>query len=78
MMRGALLEMGETLFLSFFFRRMGEGRVLDPAKAGEEEFGVGLGVLEVGDEDFHGFRCGELGELTSELGHALLLVRVEE
>ena len=51
---------------------------LDSAKAGEEEFGVGLGVLEVGDEDFHGFRCGELGELTSELGHALLLVRVEE
>ncbi len=51
---------------------------LDPAKAGEEEFGVGLGVLEVGDEDFHGFRGGELGELTSELGHAFLLVRVEE
>ena len=32
---------------------------LDSAEAGEEEFGVGAGVLEVVDEDFHGLGGGK-------------------
>jgi hypothetical protein len=49
-----------------------------PAGAAAAPGAVGLGVLEIGDEDFHGFRCGELGELAAELGHAFVFVGVEE
>ena len=52
--------------------------VSDAPQSGEEQLSVGLGVLEIRDEDFHGFRCGELGELAAELCHAFVLVGVEE
>ena len=35
-------------------------------------------MLEVRDEDFHGFCCGEFGELAAELGYALVFVGVEK
>ena len=51
---------------------------LDSAEAGEEEFGVGAGVLEIADEDFHGLGGGEFRELAAEKKDALVFVGVEE
>ena len=55
-----------------------EKAVLDSAEAGEEEFGVGAGVLEVADKDFHGLCGGEFGELAAEEEDALVFVGVKK
>ena len=51
---------------------------LDAAEAGEEEFGVGAGVLEIGDKDFHGLGSGEFRELAPEEHDTLVFVGMEE
>lgn len=48
------------------------------AQAGEEEFGVGAGVLKVANEDFHRLGGGQFGKLAANQKDALVLVRVEQ